>query len=75
LSETCSCPCVREIYSAVTNLQIEDVSETSPKFLRIDNVEIKALPDLAKEVTEFNHIRKDEWLPKKKDKRFKRRKR
>ena len=75
LSETCACTCVREIYSTAKNLRIEDVSKMSPKFLRIDNVEIKTLPDLAKEVTEFSKIDRNEWLPVKRDRRFKRRKR
>ncbi|MGH7974964.1 MAG: hypothetical protein ACREBR_05535 [bacterium] len=48
----------------------EEVLETSPKFLKIPNVEIKKLPDLAKAVTRFTKIRRSEWLPKKKDKRF-----
>ena len=75
LSSICGCSCVSEIYSTIKNQLVEDVSETSPKFLRIDNVEIKTLPDLAKEVTEFSKINRQEWLPVKKDRRFKRRKR
>ena len=75
LLESCGCSCISEIYSTVSNQNLEDVSETSPKFLRIDNVEIKTLPDLAKEVSEFSKINRHEWLPVKKDRRFKRRKR
>jgi hypothetical protein len=52
----------------------EDVAADSPNFLKINNVEIKGLPDATAEVKEFNKIDRSEWLPKKKiDKRFKRR--
>jgi hypothetical protein len=72
LDSACGCSCLQEIYSTIQNQNLDDVSENSPKFLRIDNVEIKTLPDLAKEVTEFSKIDRREWLPVKKDKRFKR---
>lgn len=75
LSEVCTCSCVREIYLMSSNQQETDVAIGNPKFLKIDNVEIKTLPDLAKEVTDFNRIDRSEWLPRKKDKRFKKRKR
>jgi len=72
LSETCTCSCVREIYLMPSNQQEDTVAIGNPKFLKIDNVEIKNLPDLAKEVTEFNKINKEEWVPGKRDRRFKR---
>ena len=75
LDSACQCSCVQEIYSTAQNQHLDDISEGSPKFLRIDNVEIKTLPDLAKEVTEFSKINRHEWLPVKKDRRFKLRKR
>lgn len=75
LDSACGCSCIQEIYSTLANQDLDNVSANSPKFLRIDNVEIKGLPDLAKEVTEFNKIRKEEWLPVKVDRRFKKRKR
>jgi hypothetical protein len=74
LSVTCGCSfCVQELY-LIKNELLDDVAETSPRFLKIDNEEIKLLPDLTKEVTKFNHIKRHEWLPVKVDKRFKRRK-
>ena len=48
----------------------EDVPDASPKFLKINNVEIKKLPDLAKAVSKFSKIDRTEWLPKKRDRRF-----
>lgn len=75
LSVTCGCACVNEIRSAGGNQSLDDVAETSPRFLKIDNEEIKLLPDLTKEVTKFSQIKRNEWLPVKVDKRFKRRKR
>jgi len=62
---------VQEIYSFPKNELVEDVPDDSPKFLKINNVEIKKLPDLAKEVSRFVKIKKHEWLPVKKDRRFK----
>ena len=74
LSVECCCQCVREVYSKGPNLVPEDVAADSPNFLKINNVEIKGLPDATAEVKEFNKIDRSEWLPKKKiDKRFKRR--
>jgi hypothetical protein len=52
------------------NEQVEDVAVNIPKFLKMDNVRVKSLVGVANEVTKFNRIKKDEWLPKKKDKRF-----
>lgn len=49
----------------------EDVQDEAPKFLKIPNVAIRQLPDLAKLVTEFNKVNRKEWLPKKRDRRFK----
>ena len=71
MSSTCSCVCVQEIYLLPKNELSEDVQDDSPKFLKIPNVEIKKLPDLAKLVTLFNKVDRGEWLPRKKDKRFK----
>ena len=71
VSATCSCPCVQEIYSFPKNEMVEDVPDDAPKFLKINNVEIKKLPDLAKAVSRFVKINKHEWLPRKKDRRFK----
>jgi hypothetical protein len=70
MSSSCSCLCVQELYLFPKNELIEDIPDASPKFLKIHNVEIKKLPDLAKAVTQFNKIDRGEWLPKKKDKRF-----
>jgi hypothetical protein len=53
-----------------TNNRQEDIKPVHPKFLKIENGKIKTLLSVDKEIAEFNHIRKDEWLPKKKDKRF-----
>jgi len=75
LSVTCGCACVNEIRSTGSNQSLDDVAETSPRFLKIDNEEIKLLPDLTKEVTRFTQVNRHEWLPVKVDKRFKRRKR
>ena len=71
VSATCSCPCVQEIYLFPKNELIEEVPDDSPKFMKINNVEIKKLPDLAKEVSRLAKINKHEWLPHKKDRRFK----
>jgi len=49
---------------------VDDVLDANPKFLKIPNVEIKKLPDLAKLISRFNKIKKSEWVPKTKDKRF-----
>src|SRR5579863_1505805 len=70
VSSSCTCSCVQEIYLRQKNELPEEVQEDSPKFLKIPNVEIKKLPDLAKAVTQFNKIKRGEWLPRKKDKRF-----
>ena len=70
LSATCSCPCVNQIYKMGENLQEEGMRIIHPNFLAIDNAEIKTLPNQDKDIKSFNEIRKDEWLPKKKDKRF-----
>lgn len=67
---TCVCPCVQAIYSLPKNELLEDVASDSPKFLKIPNVEIKKLPDLAKIVSKFNKVKRGEWLPQKQDKRF-----
>lgn len=71
VSATCSCACVQELHSFPRNELVEDVPNDSPKFLKIPNVEIKKLPDLAKIVTQFNKVDRGEWLPKREDKRFK----
>ena len=70
VSSTCSCACVQEIYLLPKNELSEDVQDESPKFLKIPNVQIKKLPDLAKLVTGFNKVNKKEWLSHRKDKRF-----
>ena len=70
VSATCSCQCVSQIYTFPKNELIEEVPDDSPKFLKIPNVAISKLPDLAKFVTRFNKVNKKEWLPKKRDKRF-----
>lgn len=71
LSADCSCPCVKQIYKMKTNGRIDGIKPVHPKFLHIDNVEIKDLPDLSSEVSRFGKIKKSEWLPKKRDRRFK----
>lgn len=70
LSSTCTCLCVQAIYALPQNQSEEEVATDSPKFLKINNVEIKKLPDLAKAVSKFNKVDRAEWLPKKRDKRF-----
>jgi len=52
------------------NPYIDEASEEHPNFLKIDNVEIKDLPDVSVAITEFGKIRKSEWLSRKRDKRF-----
>jgi hypothetical protein len=71
VSATCACICVQEIYTTPKNELIEEVPDDSPKFLKINNVEIKKLPDLAKEVSRFVKIDRHEWTKHKKDRRFK----
>jgi len=66
---------VQELQVAAVNQLVDDISDSVPDFLRIGKREMKLLPDLTKDVTSFNKIRKSEWLPVKKDRRFKRRKR
>jgi hypothetical protein len=61
---------VNEIYALAKNELVEEVATDSPKFLKINNVEIKQFPDLAKAVSKFNTIDRAEWLPKKRDRRF-----
>ena len=72
LSETCQCPCVNQIYKMGENLQEDSLRIIHPKFLNITPVEVKKLPNQDLAIKEYNRIDKDEWLPKKKDKRFKR---
>jgi hypothetical protein len=71
MGENCNCLCINEIYSMYKNNRQDDIKPVHPKFLKIDNAEIKDLPDLAKEVSEFGRIDKTEWIKVKKDKRFK----
>jgi hypothetical protein len=71
VSASCSCACVREIYLRPKNELVEEVPDDSPKFMKINNVEIKKLPDLAKEVSRLAKIDKHEWIRSKKDRRFK----
>ena len=70
LSEKCLCQCVKELYNSPKNDNEVDVSAMSPKFMKIGNAETKALPDMTFEVSAFNRVRKEEWLPVKKDNRF-----
>jgi hypothetical protein len=53
------------------NLQEDNVRIIHPKFLQIQNGEDKKILSVDKEIAEFNKVRRSEWLPKKKDKRFK----
>jgi hypothetical protein len=71
VSATCSCQCVSQIYTFPKNELAEEVPDDSPKFLKINNVEIKKLPDLAKEVSRLAKIDKHEWIKTKIDRRFK----
>lgn len=71
LLSTCTCSCVREIYSMPPNQIEDDVAAGTPGFLKIDNAKIKSLPDLTTAVTAFSKIDHSEWLPRKKDKRRK----
>lgn len=75
LSVTCGCACVGQLRSIEVNQLIDDVSDSIPNFLKIEKDEMKLLPDLTKAVTSFNKINRHEWLPIKKDRRFKRKKR
>jgi hypothetical protein len=61
---------VNQIYQMGENLQEEDIRIIHPNFLSINNGEDKQIPSVDKEISKFTHIRKSEWLPKKKDKRF-----
>jgi hypothetical protein len=70
ISVKCQCNCVQALQSMYVNNRVEDIKPVHPKFLKIENGKIKDLPSVDKEIAEFNAIRKDEWLPKKKDKRF-----
>ena len=70
LSEKCQCPCVSQIYKMGENLQEDDVRIVHPKFLSINPLEVKELPCQDLEIKEYNRIDKSEWLPKRKDKRF-----
>jgi hypothetical protein len=54
------------------NQRDEDIKPVHPKFLKIENGKIKELPGVAVEISKFVHIRKAEWLPRKRDKRKKR---
>jgi hypothetical protein len=62
---------VNEIYSFPKNELVEEVPEDSPKFMKINNLEIKKLPDLAKAVSRLARVDKHEWLKKTRDRRFK----
>jgi hypothetical protein len=53
-----------------TNQREEDIKPVHPKFLKIENGKIKELPSVDKEIARFCKIDRTEWLPKKKDKRF-----
>lgn len=71
ISIECSCQCVQELSRMYTNGRKEDIKPVHPKFLKIENGKIKDLPSVDKEIAAFNKIDRTEWLPRKKDKRFK----
>jgi hypothetical protein len=71
LSIKCQCTCVTQIYKMRVNRRKEDIKPVHPKFLKIENGKIKDLPGVAEEITRFVRIDRKEWLPKRKDKRFK----
>jgi hypothetical protein len=53
-----------------TNQRETDIKPVHPQFLKINNGEDKKILSVDKEISRFTHIRKSEWLPRKKDKRF-----
>lgn len=75
MAADCSCPCINEIYRMYKNNRQDDIKLVHPKFLKVDNEEVKELPSVDKEIAKFNRVDKKEWVKKKKDKRFKRKKR
>jgi hypothetical protein len=75
LSVECGCTCVQELHSTGVNELIDDVSDSAPDFLKIGEKEMRSLPDVTKDILNFSKVRKSEWLPVKKDRRFKARKR
>ena len=70
LSIECNCTCVKELHQMYTNNRQEDIKPVHPKFLKIENGKIKTLFSVDKEIAKFCKIDRTEWLPKKKDKRF-----
>lgn len=71
LSISCNCTCVSQIYKMRTNKREDDIKPVHPKFLSINPLEVKELPNQDLAIKEYNRIDRREWLPKKKDKRFK----
>jgi len=71
LSVECNCTCVNELRRMYTNNRVEDIKPVHPKFLKIENGKIKNLLSVDKEIAEFNRVRKEEWIPKKRDRRRK----
>jgi hypothetical protein len=52
------------------NLQEEDIRIIHPNFLAIQNGEDKKILSVDKEIAKFCKIDRTEWLPRTKDKRF-----
>lgn len=71
MAADCSCPCIDDIYRMYKNNRQDEIKLVHPKFLKIDNEEVKELPNQDKDIKEFGRIKKSEWTKKKKDKRFK----
>lgn len=74
ISANCFCPCIDEIYQMYKNNRQDEIKPVHPKFLKIDNEEVKELPNQDKDIKEFVKIKKSEWVKKKRDKRLKRKK-
>jgi len=72
ISIGCNCACVQELHQMYTNGRQEDIKPVHPKFLKIENGKIKEISSVDKEIAKFVKIKRSEWLPRKKDKRFKR---
>jgi len=74
--DTCGCSCVEQLKQMPANTLEDEVSGSLPSYLVIKNDAIKDILSLGVDaaILEFNRIRKDEWLTKKKDKRFRKNK-
>jgi hypothetical protein len=70
LSQDCICPCVEQLSKMYTNGRQDDIKSVHPNFLKIENGKIKGLPSVDKEIAKFVRVDKKEWLPKRKDRRF-----